>query len=52
MIDTTKLYSVQTEVQVISACIFETFIYDYVRELLSPELFTDYDCVEAYKVIM
>ncbi len=51
MIDTTKLYNVQTEVQVIAACLMEHFIFDYVRELLSPDIFTDYDCIEAYKVI-
>lgn len=52
MIDTTKLYSIQTEIEVIAACLFEPAVFNYVRELLSPELFTDYNTREAYNIIM
>ena len=51
MTDTTNLHSTQTEISVIAACIFDLNIYEYVRELLSERLFTDYDCVKAYEVM-
>ena len=51
MMDTTKLHSTDTEVQVIAACLFEHYIFDYVSEYLSPDLFTDYDCQKTYKVM-
>ena len=46
------LYSSETEIQVISACLFEVNIFHYVQEYLSEDLFTDYDCVKAYNVMM
>ena len=39
------------EISVISACIFDPNIYFYVRDLLSKELFTVYECVKAYEAI-
>ena len=39
------------EISVISACIFDPNIYFYVRELLSKELFTVYECVKAYEAM-
>lgn len=51
MIDTSRLHNTQTEVDVISACIFDTNIYDYVREMLTKDLFTDYDCQKAYEAM-
>ena len=46
-----KLYNAQAEVEVISACINDTNIYEYVREELSKELFTDYDCQKTYLIM-
>lgn len=51
MIDTIKLHSIDTEVQVISGCIFNPAVYDYVQEYLSVDLFTDYDCIKAYEAM-
>ena len=51
MVDTIKLHSVDTEVQVISGCIFNPAVYDYVQEYLSADLFTDYDCIKAYEAM-
>ena len=51
MIDTTKLYSRQTETQVMAAFLFEPYIYHYVSDMLSRELFSDYDCQKMYDVI-
>lgn len=39
------------EISVISACIFDPNIYFYVRDLLSKELFTVYECVKAYEAM-
>ena len=39
------------EISVISACIFDPNIYFYVRDLLSKELFTVYECIKAYEAI-
>ena len=51
MMDTTNLHSTQTEQAVISACIFDSNIYEYVREFMKESLFTDYDCLKAYCVM-
>ena len=51
MIDNSQLFSKQTEIAVIGACIFDANIFDYVQEQLSDQLFTDYDCLKAYGVI-
>lgn len=46
-----KLYNTEAEVEVIAACINDTNIYEYVREELSDELFSDFDCRKTYDVI-
>ena len=46
-----KLYSPETEIGVMSAVIFGQNVYEYVRDMLSKELFTDYDCCKAYEAI-
>ena len=51
MVNTTKLYSRQTEVQVMAAFLFEPYIYHYVQDMLSRELFSDYDCQKVYDII-
>lgn len=51
MMDTTQLSNKQVEISVISACILDANIYEYVREQLNERLFTDYDCIKAYEVI-
>lgn len=51
MMDTTNLHSTQTELAVISACIFDSNIYEYVREFMKESLFTDYDCLKVYNVM-
>lgn len=51
MINTSRLHNTQTEVEVIGACIFNTDIYDYVREMLTKDLFSDYDCQKAYEAM-
>ena len=39
------------EISVISACIFDPNIYFYVRDLLSKDLFTVYECIKAYEAM-
>ena len=46
-----KLYNAQAEVEVISACVNDPNIFEYVREELSKELFTDYDCQKTYLIM-
>lgn len=46
-----KLYNAQAEVEVIAACVNDPNIFDYVREELSKELFTDYDCQKTYLIM-
>lgn len=48
MIDTSKLHSTETEVDVIAACIMEPAMFESVREIMSRDLFQDYDCGKAY----
>ena len=45
------LYNPQAEVEVLSACIFNPYVLEYVRELLSDDLFSDYKCIKAYQII-
>lgn len=51
MTETTSLHSIQTERNVIEACLMDAGIYDYVRDVLDETLFTDYDCRKTYEVI-
>ena len=46
-----KLYNAQAEVEVIAACVNDPNIFDYVREELSKDLFTDYDCQKTYLIM-
>ena len=46
-----KLYNAQAEIEVIAACVNDPNIFDYVREELSKELFTDYDCQKTYLIM-
>ena len=50
-VDFSKLYSTETEIGVMGAVIFDQNIYEYVRDMLSRDLFTDYNCCKAYDVI-
>lgn len=49
--DKLKLYNAQAEIEVIAACVNDPNIFDYVREELSKELFTDYDCQKTYLIM-
>ena len=46
-----KLYNTDTEIVVMSAVMFDQNIYEYVRDMISEDLFTDYDCRKAYDVM-
>lgn len=46
-----KLYNTDTEIGVMSAVMFDQNIYEYVRDMISEDLFTDYDCRKAYDVM-
>lgn len=46
-----KLYNTDTEIVVMSAVMFDQNIYEYVRDMISEDLFTDYDCRKAYNVM-
>lgn len=46
-----KLYNTDTEIGVMSAVMFDQNIYDYVRDMISEDLFTDYDCRKVYDVM-
>lgn len=50
-VDYSKLTSIQTEVEVITACLFNAYIYDYVQELMSEDIFQDYECRKAYDIM-
>lgn len=46
-----KLYNTDTEIVVMSAVMFDQNIYEYVRDMITEDLFTDYDCRKAYDVM-
>lgn len=50
-IDYTKLGSTMTEIDVIGACLLDTDVFNYVRDMLARELFQDYDCLCVYDVM-
>lgn len=49
--DFSKLNGTLTEIDVIGAIIIDTDVYQYVHEMLSRDLFQDYDCLKAYECI-
>lgn len=52
MASSTKLFNTDAEREVIAACIFDTSIYDNVRDMLSVDLFSDYECKKVYDVML
>ena len=52
MVSSTKLFNTDAEREVIAACIFDTSIYDNVRDMLSVDLFSDYECKKVYDVML
>lgn len=49
--DINKLHNTQAEVQVLSAILFNPYLYETLAEYLSKELFNDYECIKTYEVI-
>ena len=49
--DINKLHNTQAEVQVLSAILFNPYLYETLAEHLSKELFNDYECIKTYEVI-
>ena len=49
--DISRLHSTQAEVQVLSAILFNPYLYDTLAEFLSKDLFNDYECVKTYEII-
>lgn len=49
--DINKLHNTQAEVQVLSAILFNPYLYETLAEFLSKELFNDYECIKTYEVI-
>ena len=52
MASSTKLFNTDAEREVIAACIFDTSIYDNVRDMLSVDLFSDYEYKKVYDVML
>ena len=49
--DINKLHNTQAEVQVLSAILFNPYLYETLAEYLGKELFNDYECIKTYEVI-
>lgn len=49
--DINKLHNTQAEVQVLSAILFNPYLYDTLAEYLSKDIFNDYECIKTYEVI-
>ena len=49
--DINKLHNTQAEVQVLSAILFNPYLYETLAEYLSKELFNDFECIKTYEVI-
>ena len=49
--DINKLHNTQAEIQVLSAILFNPYLYETLAEYLSKELFNDYECIKTYEVI-
>ena len=49
--DINKLHNTQAEVQVLSAILFNPYLYETLAEHLSKELFNDFECIKTYEVI-
>lgn len=50
-VDYTRLSSTPTEVDVIGSIVMDVDVYYYVRDMLSRDIFQDYECLKAYEVI-
>ncbi len=49
--DINKLHNTQAEVQVLSAILFNPYLYETLAEYLSKDIFNDYECIKTYEVI-
>ena len=49
--DINKLHNTQAEVQVLSAILFNPYLYETLAEHLSKDIFNDYECIKTYEVI-
>ena len=49
--DINKLHNTQAEVQVLSAILFNPYLYETLAENLSKDIFNDYECIKTYEVI-
>ena len=46
-----NLHNTQAEREVLNAFLFNPYIYDYVADIVSREIFQDYECQKVYDII-
>ncbi len=46
-----NLHNLQAEREVLNAIIFNPYIYDYVSDIISRDIFQDYECQKVYDII-
>ena len=46
-----NLHNTQAEREVLNAILFNPYIYDYVADIVSREIFQDYECQKVYDII-
>lgn len=49
--DYNNLHNSQVECEVIGTCISDVYIFEHVIDSIDEKLFTDYDCVKAYRIL-
>lgn len=49
--DYNNLHNSQVECEVIGTCISDVYVFEHVIDSIDEKMFTDYDCVKAYRIL-